>query len=426
MASPWTARARILAGTWLAVHSWSACKSDTKTVPRKVTVTAAETQLVPAAPVNSPFTPPGPPPTATAAALQRRVPLDADQGLVSNRWVLDRVVDIAEAAPATASEQGVVVIDALDSVHLAHLGALSASKDPGDTPVTPINDATLQLKRGRGPRVLDGQAYWVSASRLKSAPIAAQGPGRILVTDARFGTRPSPLANWVAYIALPSEPDGPLTAKLWYAPGATPLSLTPEGSSALSVHLLKSGSRFFAAALEARTGGSSLHVSELLPGDPPRAGADQVVWVGGAAQPMTEAQWVPAIHATDQQIVSLLPAQQSVTQFGLALIHFSELAATLPPAVQWSPYLNGIEPAPVSSAPVCGEPAVLFAKPSTALPRAPQELVLARLVNGSLKDEVVVARARAFFDVSAAALKEGALLSYVADGRTWARTVRCR
>jgi hypothetical protein len=141
---------------------------------------------------------------------------------------------------------------------------------------------------------------------------------------------------------------------------------------------------------------------------------------------MTELHLVPAADPSSTQVLSLLPVQQDVSHFGLALLNFADLSVRGEASVSWSPFLNGIEPAPVSSATLCGEPVVLFARPSTALPRAPQELVLGRLAAGSLNDEIILARAKGFFDVSIAALKSGALVSYVADKRTWARTVRCR
>ena len=73
----------------------------------------------------------------------------------------------------------------------------------------------------------------------------------------------------------------------------------------------------------------------------------------------------------------------------------------------------------------CGTDVVLFARPSHAAPNAPQELVLAELTNGQLANARVLSRARAYYDVSIAALNRGALLSFVADQRTWARTLRC-
>jgi hypothetical protein len=51
--------------------------------------------------------------------------------------------------------------------------------------------------------------------------------------------------------------------------------------------------------------------------------------------------------------------------------------------------------------------------------------VLIELEPGARSQAAVIARSRAFFDVSLAALENGALLGYVADHRTWARSVRC-
>ena len=83
-------------------------------------------------------------------------------------------------------------------------------------------------------------------------------------------------------------------------------------------------------------------------------------------------------------------------------------------------------PAPIAAANVCGESVVIFAQPSEARPHAPQELHLAMNRPEALGTSQVVARARAFSDVSIAALEAGALISYVADRRTWGLTVRCK
>jgi hypothetical protein len=96
------------------------------------------------------------------------------------------------------------------------------------------------------------------------------------------------------------------------------------------------------------------------------------------------------------------------------------------PQINWLGYPNGINPAPIATAKVCGDPVVLFARPSEKRPRSPQELHIAKLKADRLEPSEVVARSRAFNNISLAPIKEGALLVWTADWRTWARRIFCK
>jgi hypothetical protein len=66
---------------------------------------------------------------------------------------------------------------------------------------------------------------------------------------------------------------------------------------------------------------------------------------------------------------------------------------------------------------------LIRAEPETAEPHAPQVLRLSPV--DDLSKSRVLARSRSFFDVSLSEMAGGGLLAYVADRRTWARTIRC-
>jgi hypothetical protein len=51
--------------------------------------------------------------------------------------------------------------------------------------------------------------------------------------------------------------------------------------------------------------------------------------------------------------------------------------------------------------------------------------VLAEVHDRRLEHELVLGRSKVFYDLSIAPLGGGALVSYVSDRRTWARTLRC-
>jgi hypothetical protein len=114
-----------------------------------------------------------------------------------------------------------------------------------------------------------------------------------------------------------------------------------------------------------------------------------------------------------------------VTHFGLAQIRIGREPRLDVPA-SWVLFPNGINTSPVTAATVCGRQAVVYARPSTAAPFAPQELVLAELGPDGLEGGDVVVRAKAFADASLASVEGGGLLAYTADHRTWAASIRCR
>jgi hypothetical protein len=142
-----------------------------------------------------------------------------------------------------------------------------------------------------------------------------------------------------------------------------------------------------------------------------------VVWVAGSAQPQTE-----VVAASDGALPwAFLAIEKDVSHFGLAELALPR-EADGDAQVSWRMYENGIDLSPVAAARVCGRLLVAFVRPLEAKPNAPQELVLSRAGEAS---GTVVARAGGFAGVSLAAAGKGGLLSYVADRRTWARSIGC-
>ena len=78
---------------------------------------------------------------------------------------------------------------------------------------------------------------------------------------------------------------------------------------------------------------------------------------------------------------------------------------------EWRDYPNGLDPAPVSAANVCGEPVVIFAHPSESRRTRLSSSTCYQLAP-SARASQVVARARRFSDVSIAALEAGGLITY--------------
>jgi hypothetical protein len=237
-----------------------------------------------------------------------------------------------------------------------------------------------------------------------------------------------------AAAAGPGERDGPaavgylspnkdrLVARLWIEGGGVH-DLSPEGTSISSVALVRTSDGFMALSLEGRTSMSPLHARRIrTPKGRVELDPDVVVWVGGTAQSLTE---LSAIGTQTGGVHVLVPMERDITHFGLARLHVDR-DPHMDAEVWWRNYPNGIEPAPTSTAWICGQPSVLYARPADATPRAPEELHLARITPEGLGPSTVVARGRRMSTVSMVGLPQGALISYVADRRTWACSLHCR
>jgi hypothetical protein len=342
-------------------------------------------------------------------------------------FILDELVDVAPAGPAAAAVEGVVLVTKSDTVQLAPLGGNSTSLRPVVTPVAAMDaDPKAYVPRARGPAVVRHAVYWVSGSRLLRQAISG-GPVEVLATDARAYTQiASPgeleesLPALVGYISVRPNSPSALIARLWVE-GSGTQDLSPEGTTANTVALVRRGNDWWALYLEARTGMSPLHARPINfgPGTA-KLGADFIIWVAGSAQPMTFVHGIgDAEHAW-----AFLPIERDISRFGLARIPLTG-AGGAESEVAWRDYPNGMDPAPVSTAVICGKPTVLYSRPSSATPHAPQELHLAAVEAAGLGPSTLIGSSRGYSDVSIVALNNGALVVFVADHRTWARRLRC-
>jgi hypothetical protein len=378
---------------------------------------------------------PKPPPPATSESA----PLDVTPmaGGITEHWIVDGLVDVAAAGPATATAQGVVMFNRRNQLWLAPLAQGSRAAKVAPTPIGMLSGSARPFPLARGPVVRKGFAYWVSQGQLLRQRLSLANSGsapETLASDARAGTRASipvgaaeltaRLPNMAGYISAGADPDAPLVAKLWLEGAEAPLTITEDGASAHSVALVATDGAVFALSLEARTGLSPLHLRRIDLARPttPLLGEDQVAWVGGSSRPTTE---VLALGTDRTKAFGLIALERDITRFGLALLDVSLTSNEPAPDPSWLDYKNGIEPAPFSVATACGRTVALLARPSSEDPDSPQELLWQPLGVAPGKDALVLARSAAFFDVSLASIDAGALLTYVADRRTWARSVRC-
>lgn len=365
--------------------------------------------------------------------------LSAPEGVRGSSFVVDRLVDVAAAGPATATPRGVVLFDRANRLWLARRfpGPSSRAAEPRASPIAPLPAAAGPFPLSRAAAVRRQRAYWVSRGRLLSESLSRAGSGRspvVLRDDARPGTRvATPIGAAVhlrevpemaAYVARPDDVDAPARAQLWVAGRQEVLTLTPDLASASSVALVVGATGLHALFLEARTGMSIMHVRQVIGtrAQDMRLGEDHAVWVGGPARATTEID-VMVGGATGLSV--WMPLERDITHFGLVRLGLDLPAESGSAETSWWLYDNGIEPAPLATTRLCGQRVLVAARPSSAQPGALQQLVLRSANLAAAAPTAILARSRAFFDVSLSPLGRGALLTYVADHRTWARTLRC-
>lgn len=345
------------------------------------------------------------------------------------RWLSDEAVDVAPAAPATATALGVVLVSRDDRLHLAPLGKLPRGRAT-KSPIARLTADPDAFALTRGPSVLGQRVYWISQRQLLASELNAQGmlgepvplahdalPRTRVAVPVPAAAKLAPLPPVVAYIArIPGDPPRNV-AKLWIQ-GAPTVTLTPDGASTSSVALAHGEQGLVAWSVEGRTGMTPVHAREIrFNGQTARMLEDRVVWVGGPSQAFTE---ITPLGTKRGPLRALLPMERDLRSFGLL-----QLALTPETSEQWSIYPNGIDPAPVASAELCGEQVVARVTPQAASGATPQQLeILSAEPNGS--PPWLLAFAQRFFDVSLHAVAGGALLVSVADQRTLAQTLRCR
>ncbi len=380
-------------------------------------------------PRRPPAEPPRPPSTAPPASAEDPA------GSVWGAFVVDGLVDIAAAGPATATDRGVAMVNRDNQLWLARRGELPAGAEPAESPVSPLPSQAGPYPLAKGPAVWRGAAYWVSRSRLLRESLSRAGERQVpevLAEDARVGTRVAvPVGparfvrkapSLVAYVGLPVAADGALVAKLWYPGAATSVLVSEPPASATSVLLLASARGLSAFYLEARTGMSAVHRRAVKrQGEAYELGEDRVVWVGGGSRPTTEL--LPLVRGEGPPL-GLLALERDMTHFGALMLDLETRQAGAAGG-SWRDYENGLEPAPLAGAHVCGRDMLLLAQPRASVPHSEQRMLWIDASERSPAAGAVLARSRAFFDVSIASAAWGALLSYVADRRTWARTLRC-
>jgi len=361
----------------------------------------------------------GPEPAAPAPKAGDAATLEAERAL-TKRFRLGPIDDVGPAGPMTATARGILLVSREDRLYLA-------ARDGAEGFVALKAPRELFSRYGRGPALGRDSAYFVSNSGHLCRGNVDTGEVEVLADNARAGTRVSVTnvsgRDLVGFIGNEDEQAlGFLWAASTKSSAAELVRLSPEGSEATSIALVPTSPHPHAVLLEGRSGMSPVHVRRLLTtARKVTPEPDQVAWVGPGSHALTE---LVSLHTGGDDMLSLIATAKDVTHFGLAQLdlHADALGTTEP---TWRPYPNGLDPAPVAAAHFCGRDFALYAIPQHEKPRSPQDLVLAPIRDGRLGEEEVLAHARAYNDISLAAIADGAIVAWTADHRTWAMVIGC-
>lgn len=369
-----------------------------------------------APPEKEPQAPPQEEPTLEEEPPEAPADTGSQELAQETLWRLGELADLGPAGPTLATAQGVYFVSLDNHVFLA--------KRQGDTWLPLDEPASRFALFGRSPARTPTHLYWINQQgQLLRSSLKKLTHVEVLAHSAYPGSRVSALSvrgrDLVAFLSADQERP---RATLWYEGTQNTALASVDASTASSVQLVSGSPHPRLFILEGRSGMSPLHVRSVqLSASALSLGEDQVIWVGPGANSFTEIQ---ALARPKNETSLFLAASREVTEFGLAHLSLTN-DSQLRTAPLWQIYPNGIDPAPVTSASLCGRDYVLYVQPSEAAPRSPQELRIAQLGAGPPASTEILARSRAFNDVSIASRPGGAVLSWTADRRTWGLLLHC-
>lgn len=284
-------------------------------------------------------------------------------------------------------------------------------------------------------------AYWVVKGRLVRRSVAEEGRVgelEVLAKDAASGTPVAaarlggaPGRDVAVYVRGHESEQGDRSAGLWVeGQGLIKLDQITGGATGLALTSVDA-TKAQLIVLDGRKAMSSVHALDLsLAGDGPlRVGEDRVVYVAGGVEWHTSPRVIPSSGTP----AVLLPVAKDITHFGL--VSFLVPTGTKQAGESWVDYPNGLDPAPVAVASICGEPMVALVRPEKAGVGATQLVELGQLdgagrVFGLRTVAAAGIVAHLALGAAGAASRQSSdraagYLAYSTDAGLWARTLRC-
>jgi hypothetical protein len=240
----------------------------------------------------------------------------------------------------------------------------------------------------------------------------------------RLAVARSSAGDLVAYIGRDVSHELERGAKIWLE-GKPSKRISPDGAGATSVSIGSSnGQAFVFLALDGRASMSPVHATELVvEAGALRIGEDRVVYVAAGAERRSEIRY----WNNGESSLGLLPISQEASKFGLISLRLDTQEQEAP--AQTYEYPNGLDPAPVATARLCGREVAAIVRPDTPDPKALHAIELvATDAKGSVVEKRKLLTAPGIKQLVIASVEDGkaaGYLAYTSAGRTQAAMLYC-
>jgi hypothetical protein len=348
-------------------------------------------------------------------------------------------IEMPVRSPVTLVLRGDTLDVVLDEDGKPRVVALSAAA----LPAAPVSSATAAGAASAAPAREPAEGGSVAGISVPCAaagehffcPDRAGGVHRVsraggddhVVASSRTGTRvgAAPLGTHaaVAYVASRKTTEGWMSEGWLAVDDEPPVRISEDGSGATSLGLVPRGASLLAFSVDARSALTALHVRPIAYERGLKLGEDSVVFVAGPGDRRTGAALVASEHGASW---ALLPIAKDVGTFGLAIVKVDDPPHVDEPVV-WSPYPNGLDPAPVAGASIGGRTWVARVRPQGSEPSSPRVLELGDIgADGSFTARDLVPSAASPADASLVADAHGGLwVAWLDATGAWVERLAC-
>ncbi len=287
--------------------------------------------------------PSGPTPRASAAPSVMHT-YDAGVNACRLTWGPGQLPFVGEVALAP-DDVGILVVTHRDGVPtvtriVADVDAAAPSTDDAGLPRV---SAPPCVVAGESSLCMD-PAGAIHERRLLSegrdTVVARARPGTSFAAERAFGSH-----LVVAYLADRRTTEGIVSEAYATLDGGPPVRISEEGSGTTYLALARRGPLLLSLLLDGRVAMTPVHARAIAVVDGTlRAGADAVVFVGGGAEPSTRG----ALGVDARGVAFGFVPIAAEPGFGLVTVRIDD-PPRVDEATTFSPYLNGLDPAPIAA-----------------------------------------------------------------------------
>jgi hypothetical protein len=226
----------------------------------------------------------------------------------------------------------------------------------------------------------------------------------------------------VAFLDLRRTSEGDMLQAFAVVDEGEPLRISDDGAGATTMRFLQRRDAPILVYLDARSAMVPVHVRPItIENGKPRLGADTIVFVGGAPERFIDL----AVANVGSRGFAFLPMPRHTADFGVAALAIED-----PPkedvAAVWSPYPNGLDPAPIAATSSRDGAWVVRLRPSAREPGSPRILELGRVSASGAFGAAAEVATGSITDVAVAEDASGAVwIAYVDAAATWLTRFVC-